>query len=232
LLELRCATVAQHVLNGGHLARIVEAAEVGLLDGTLDLCKIYRERYFLQPLATAAEASICSQLQKASFALISQELVLMDTQQKRQQLATLAEEVFELGKLGSRFRAASRRDDDSGSSLTETETLALDLLDRQGEMTVGEIQKGIGVLPAQMSRIVRSLEDKGGEAYIKCTINPQDRRKIDVVITPAGRKALSAYREERLGATMKVLSILEPPERDELMRIFRKISAHLSKSVK
>ena len=80
----------------------------------------------------------------------------MNTPQKRQQLAALAEEVFELGKLGSRMRAAARTDE-SASTLTETETLALDLLSKQGEMTVGEIQKGIGVLPAQMSRIIRAL---------------------------------------------------------------------------
>ena len=155
----------------------------------------------------------------------------MDTDEKREQLAALAEEMFELGKLGSRVRAASRTDE-GVDSLTETETLALDLLRKHGEMSVGEIQKGVGVLPAQMSRIIRSLEDKGGKPFIKCSINPNDRRKIDVSLTPEGAKALEAYRQERLGVTMGILSVLEVSEREEFMRILRKIRDHLNKSIK
>ena len=154
----------------------------------------------------------------------------MDTPEKRKQLKALAEEVFALSQLGSQVRAQARTGD-AVEVLTETETLTLDLLSKQEVMSVGEIQRAVGVLPAQMSRIVRALEDKAGTAYIKCAINPQDRRKIDVSITPEGSKALEAYRTARTSMTVRFLSVLTLAERDEFMRILRKLQDHMSKTV-
>lgn len=154
----------------------------------------------------------------------------MDTTQKRRQLEELSEEILELTKLTSRARAASRRDD-AVEALTETEHLTLDLLNKHGSMTVGEIQKAIGVLPAQMSRVIRALEQKGDDPHIACQINPDDRRKIDVSLTLAGRKAFETYRSARLAMTMQILQILSPSERDEFMRILRKIQGHIAKSI-
>jgi DNA-binding MarR family transcriptional regulator len=143
-------------------------------------------------------------------------------------LEGLAEEVFELSKLASRLRTAARRE--GIEALTETESLTLDLLNKNKLMSVGEIQKAIGVLPAQMSRIIRSLEDKPGQPYITCRINSEDRRKIDVTITEAGTEALSQYRLSRLSTTVSILAALAPSERDEFMRLLRKIRDEISKA--
>jgi len=153
----------------------------------------------------------------------------MDTPEKRKQLEELAQEVFELSKLGSLARARSRKD--GVEVLSETENLTLELLTKREVMTVGEIQKSIGVLPAQMSRVIRSLEDKGGSAFISCAINPEDRRKIDVSITPEGLAAFEAYRSARLGMSMKVLAVLTLKEREDFRRILRKLGSHISKSI-
>lgn len=153
----------------------------------------------------------------------------MDTHEKRQQLEKLASEIFELTKLIYRARALTRAD--AIELLTETESLALELLSKNEVMSVGEIQKSVGVLPAQMSRIVRALEDKGGEAYISCSINPNDRRRIDVSLTDAGKKALQAYRNARLASIMKILSILDVTDRDEFMRMLRKIHKNISNTI-
>jgi len=150
----------------------------------------------------------------------------MENSTPRQQLAAMAEEMFGLSNLGSRFRARGQRGT-AVEALTETEFLALDMLNQQPSMTVGEIQKGIGVLPAQMSRIIRSLEDKSGTAYIECSINSDDRRRIDVTITADGRKALERYRSARMALINGVLGALEPDEREELMRILRKMQAYI-----
>jgi len=89
-------------------------------------------------------------------------------------------------------------------------------------MTVGEIQKQIGVLPAQMSRIIRALESKS-EPLIECKINPGDKRKINVELTPIGAKAHQSYRQLKLGSIEKMLLELDDQDREEFMRILRKI---------
>src|SRR5262245_25850163 len=67
------------------------------------------------------------------------------------------------------------------ADLKEVEFLTLSLLQHRVSMIVGEIQRMLGVLPAQMSRIIRSLEDRD-EPLIICRINPRDKRKIDVCL--------------------------------------------------
>jgi len=151
----------------------------------------------------------------------------MNSPASRKQLEDLAEEIFALSNLASRARARDRGS--AVESLTETEHLTLDLLARHGAMTVGQIQKTIGVLPAQMSRIIRALEDKSGATFIRCAINPEDRRKIDVSLTSDGQKALSGYRNARISSILNILTILEPAERDEFMRILRKIQDNMAR---
>jgi len=138
--------------------------------------------------------------------------------ESRKLLDAMAEEIFVLFKVVATAR--SRRPS-SSSDLSETEFLALDALDRDGPMTIGEVQKRIGVVPAQMSRIVRSLEAEGGRGYVECKINHQDRRRIDVSLTEAGAKALAAFRKARLSSFYTVLEALKPEDRSEFMRMLR-----------
>jgi DNA-binding MarR family transcriptional regulator len=142
----------------------------------------------------------------------------------RKEIEDAAEEIFELTKMS--WMAHGRQPRQKGQiELTESEFLALDWLIKAdpNPMTVGDIQRRIHVLPAQMSRVIRSLEAKGGKPLIRCRINPQDKRKIDVTLTDSGRKAHEAFRETRLAATMDIVTHLSPSDRVELMRIFREI---------
>src|SRR5947209_649903 len=81
--------------------------------------------------------------------------------------------------------------------LKEVEFLTLSILRQHDTLIVGDIQRMLGVLPAQMSRIIRSLETRD-QPLIACRINPQDKRKIDVVLTPAGEGAHSEYQTSRV----------------------------------
>ncbi len=150
--------------------------------------------------------------------------------ESQDQLEALGEEIFELTKIVARARAQASNK--HVETLTETENLTLDLLSKHDVMTVGQIQKAVGVLPAQMSRIVRSLEDKGGSAYIECNINPNDRRMINVSITPAGQKALNNYRKARLSMILRILSVLDHDERENFMGMMRKMRDNISISIK
>ena len=103
-------------------------------------------------------------------------------------LTQMADEIFELTKMAWRQRLAARAAD-TETELSESKFLTLDSLIRQDKQTVGELQRYLGVIPAQMSRIIRSLEGGFPRPLIACALNPEDKRKIDVTLTAAGRPA-------------------------------------------
>ena len=148
--------------------------------------------------------------------------------ESQQTMDMMAEEVFELTKLvyAARSRRPSGPDD-----LSETEFLTLDLLFKEQPLTIGEVQKRIAVVPAQMSRVVRALEEQGGRGYVECKINPQDRRCVDVYLTPAGTKAHAAYRAARLSTMYEVLRVLPPKDRLEFMRMLRTIRTSVERQL-
>ena len=137
-----------------------------------------------------------------------------------QTMENMVDEMFELTKL---IYAARSRQPAGPDQLSETEFLTLDRLAKEGCATIGEIQKAVGVVPAQMSRIVRALEEQGGRGFVECAINPKDRRRVDVSLTEAGKKAHEAYRTARLSTMHAVLCVLAPQDRLEFMRMMRQL---------
>ncbi len=135
-------------------------------------------------------------------------------------LDQMAMEIFELYRL---IATARSRQPAGPDDLSETEFLTLDILSKDQPLTIGEIQKQIGVLPAQMSRVIRGLEEQQGRGYVECQINAQDRRRINVSLTSAGASAHQAYRSARLGSMYEILRVLEPHDRVEFMRMLRQI---------
>lgn len=144
-------------------------------------------------------------------------------------LQEFVEEIFELSK--DVWAAQSRAKSKEQSELSETEFLALDFLFKAEQtQTVGDIQRHIGVLPAQMSRIIRALESKNEGPLIQCRINGDDKRKIDVKLTSTGREAHQAYRRMKLGSIQRMLLILNEKDREELIRLLRIIREEFRKS--
>ncbi|MFQ5463479.1 MAG: MarR family winged helix-turn-helix transcriptional regulator [Phycisphaerae bacterium] len=135
-------------------------------------------------------------------------------------LESMAGEIFELYRLIALAR--SRRPSEP-EVLSEPEFLTLDELIRHAPQTIGDIQKKIGVAPAQMSRIVRTLGRQGGDPLIECRINPNDRRRIDMTITNEGKEAYGLYRANRLGSMHAILGVLAANDRTHFMRILRLI---------
>src|SRR4051794_25344346 len=112
--------------------------------------------------------------------------------------------------------------------LKEVEFLTLSLLHEHGTMIVGDIQRLLGILPAQMSRVIRSLEGRE-RPLIQCRINARDKRKIDVVLTGTGEKLLLDYQGKRVRRIAEQLQSLVDDEQDELMRVLHKLHALLER---
>ncbi len=132
----------------------------------------------------------------------------------------MAEEVFGLFKV---IAAARSRKQTGSTDLSETEFVTLDVLTKEGPLTIGEVQKRVGVAPAQMSRVVRALEVEGGRGFVECKINPKDRRRVNLTLTDAGANAFASFRHSRLSSFHTILGALEPTDRTEFMRMLKLI---------
>lgn len=109
-----------------------------------------------------------------------------------------------------------------GGDLKEVEFLTLSILQQHGTMIVGDIQRLLGVLPAQMSRIIRALETHS-RPLISCRINPQDKRKIDVCLTSTGEKALQDYESQRVQNIRDLLQRFPEDDLDNLDQTLHKL---------
>ncbi len=141
--------------------------------------------------------------------------------------AVRTEEVAQqLCELGARISLASQPGRRRIGDLKELEYLTLAILCERGTMIVGDIQRLLGVLPAQMSRIIRSLEAPLRQ-LIACRINTQDKRKIDVTVTPLGQKALADYQTTRVHRVATRLRDLTEEDQEEMQRALEKILGRL-----
>jgi DNA-binding MarR family transcriptional regulator len=141
-------------------------------------------------------------------------------------LEDLAQDLFEVVTHICLSTLRGRR---RSGDLKEVEFLTLSLLHSHGTMIVGDIQRLLGILPAQMSRIIRSLEHRN-PPYIECRINPRDKRKIDVALTPDGDKALLDYQETRIGRLVERLQHLGDDDHEDIVRVLHKLQDLLERS--
>ena len=137
-----------------------------------------------------------------------------------ERLEELAQSLF--GALTQLWLAAPRGRRRNGD-LKEVEYLTLSILHQHETRIVGDIQRLLGVLPAQMSRIIRSLEGRP-RPLITCRINPHDKRKIDVGLTPAGEQALLDFQAQHLQAISDVLRNLSEEDQEDLLRLLDKVN--------
>ena len=107
-------------------------------------------------------------------------------------------------------------------SLKEMEFLTLAILHENDPMIVGDIQRILGILPAQMSRIIRSLENRT-TPLVSCQINTRDKRKVDVHLTDAGAQLLSEYIAPRVRAIGDLLGQLTEEERENLAHLLERL---------
>jgi DNA-binding MarR family transcriptional regulator len=116
------------------------------------------------------------------------------------------------------------------SDLKEVEFLTLAILHDRGTAIVGDIQRMLGILPAQMSRVIRSLENRP-EPLIACRINPRDKRKIDVCLTESGSRALLEYQAVRVHRIVELLQDLPEEDQQDLLKLLEKLRSRLEAGV-
>lgn len=98
-------------------------------------------------------------------------------------------------------------------SLTQLRVLGL-LRDRRPRMT--ELAEFLGLDKSTLSGLIDRAERRGLVVRDK---NPQDRRVVDVVITPAGLELAEQVYDEVRRALAPVTSRLDPERRDRLVEL-------------
>ena len=142
---------------------------------------------------------------------------------RKGRLEEIAEDLFEVV---TRVCLTGPRGRRRSGDLKDIEYHALSILQGRGTMIVGDIQRLLGVLPAQMSRIIRALENRA-QPLISCSINSRDKRKIDVCLTPFGEQALLDYQGARVRRIADCLRNLPEDDQDDLAQLLGKLLAVL-----
>jgi DNA-binding MarR family transcriptional regulator len=104
----------------------------------------------------------------------------------------LDQETNDLLRTSLTFGIAARRACERCGGLSDAKLLVLLALKQHGTMTVGSLRRLLGVKPAAMSRLLRSLEARR-EPFISCRRSAHDRRTVDVSLEQSGHKALVEY---------------------------------------
>ncbi len=135
-------------------------------------------------------------------------------------------------ELGGALRLAvlrlSRRLRQVGTSdgVTLSQMSAMTVIDRHGELTLGELASLERIAPPSMTRIAARLEDSG---WLERRSDPGDRRVARVALSPAGRELVEANRRRGDAFISERLSALSGEEIEALERalpILERIASH------
>lgn len=84
----------------------------------------------------------------------------------------------------------------------------------------GDISLAMDVSTARVAAALNRLEDKG---WITRRIDPNDRRRVLVELTPAGSQVAQQHRQQVLGHTVRMLELLGEHDATELVRIWQRL---------
>jgi DNA-binding MarR family transcriptional regulator len=95
------------------------------------------------------------------------------------------------------------------------------VLARHGPSSVSDLAAAIGVDQPRASRLVQAAVDAG---HVRRDVDPRDARRSILVITDAGRAALSALLDHRRTAVERALADFTPAEREQFARLFARFA--------
>lgn len=94
------------------------------------------------------------------------------------------------------------------------------LRNREAFVLPGEISEEMDISTARVATILNNLEDK---AFIERQIDPLDRRRILVTLTPSGKAYAERHNEKVINKIAKTLEILGEHDAKEFLRITSKM---------
>ena len=106
------------------------------------------------------------------------------------------------------------------------EYLMLRTLDVLSAPSIGDLAEALGLDPSTVGRQVTTLTDAGWAGRL---VDPADRRRMIVQITPAGRAAMRRTSEERRRRTQDLLADWNRDDLETLARMFSRYNAEVAR---
>lgn len=97
---------------------------------------------------------------------------------------------------------------------------------RNGSVVPGEIRNIMGISSARIAAALNSLERKG---LVNRDIDPSDRRRVLVNLTPKGKETAKIHNRELYEKTVKMLHLLGEEDAREYVRITGRLAELLPK---
>lgn len=94
------------------------------------------------------------------------------------------------------------------------------LLYCDGHLTQRELQDNYSISSAALSEVLAKLETEG---LVTRTRSEQDRRQLEIALTPTGTTVAREEAEARLAFVRGSLSALTPPEREQLADLLDRV---------
>ena len=105
--------------------------------------------------------------------------------------------------------------------LARSEMSVLAFLAEDGAMAMSEISTRVGLALSSTTGLIDRLVAR---KLVERARVESDRRTVRVKLTARGRRALEAAITDKIGLARGMLERLEPPEREAMLRLFRKVS--------
>lgn len=106
--------------------------------------------------------------------------------------------------------------------ITPEQYWLLKLLNKRGEMSIGELAEALGLTGSSVTTACKRLE-KTGLLRRERQADGQDERIVLVSLTTQGREQIEAWQQERRAALTQMLAPLTTSEQNELQRLIERI---------
>lgn len=108
-----------------------------------------------------------------------------------------------------------------GGSYSASEKSLLRLLGDQGPSNMSDISSHLGLALSSTTGLIDRLVER---RIVERARPDSDRRTVRVMLTTRGRKALEGLNADRIRLGRAMLERLEPPQRQTLLQLFRRIA--------
>lgn len=105
---------------------------------------------------------------------------------------------------------------DVAEKLTLVQIRTLDELSRRGQMTMADLAKYLGITPASATSLVERLVMSG---WLKREHDPNDRRKVQIIIDENKRDTWKKMESKRLQRISAFLQTLTDEQKQDFIRI-------------